>query len=301
MLTAYTKIFALGQSYISHIFDDEVEITEKIDGSQIVFGLVQGELHIRSKGGYIHDYLTRKENDLFYPAIQHIISIKGSLADGYIYYGETLKKPKHNVLAYDSVPKGHIALYGAQDDRGYFLEYSVLEKEAKELRIDIVPILYKGKATPEMILNMMDRVSILGGQKIEGVVVKNYNKPTVIGGHVSPITVGKYVSEAFKEVHSSSWKEEHTGKGKWDLYKQNFRTPARWNKAIQHLTEKGELTSSPKDIGYLIKEVKEDISQEEKENIKDFLWKEFGDEVLRESVKGLPEWYKEKLLKEGAT
>lgn len=294
MLTAYTKIFALGQSYISHIFDDEVEITEKIDGSQIAFGIIQGELHIRSKGAYIHDYLTRKENDLFYPAIQSILKARTYLVEGWTYYGETLKKPKHNVLAYSTVPKGNIALYGIKFSDGSFA-YN-LDFFAKLLSMDTVPVLYQGRATPDKVLELMDTVSILGGQKIEGVVVKNYNKPVVIGGHVSSITVGKYVSEAFKEVHASSWKEENTGKGKWDLYKQNFRTPARWNKAIQHLTEKGELTSSPKDIGSLIKEVKEDISQEEKENIKEFLWKEFGDEVLRESVKGLPEWYKDKLL-----
>ena len=53
-ISAYPKIFAIGTDYICDIFKDVVEITEKIDGSQFVFGKVSGELHIRSKGAVIH-------------------------------------------------------------------------------------------------------------------------------------------------------------------------------------------------------------------------------------------------------
>ncbi len=41
----------------------------------------------------------------------------------------------------------------------------------------------------------------------------------------------------------------------------------------------------------------QDIEEEEKETIKNFLWKEFGTEVLRTAVHGLPEFYKLHLLK----
>ena len=34
MIQAYTKIFAIGTDYIRDIFNEEVEISEKIDGSQ---------------------------------------------------------------------------------------------------------------------------------------------------------------------------------------------------------------------------------------------------------------------------
>jgi len=51
LINAFPKIFAIGTDYISNIFDDEVEITEKIDGSQFAFGKVNGELFMRIKIG----------------------------------------------------------------------------------------------------------------------------------------------------------------------------------------------------------------------------------------------------------
>ena len=38
------------------------------------------------------------------------------------------------------------------------------------------------------------------------------------------------------------------------------------------------------------------IESEEKENIKNFLWKKFGKEVLKEASRGFPEFYKNYLL-----
>ena len=47
---AFPKILHVGDKQISDLFDGEVEITEKLDGSQFGFGRVDGELVIRSKG-----------------------------------------------------------------------------------------------------------------------------------------------------------------------------------------------------------------------------------------------------------
>ena len=48
-IKSFPKIFELGTDYISLIADNEVEITEKIDGSQFVFGKIDGNLMTRSK------------------------------------------------------------------------------------------------------------------------------------------------------------------------------------------------------------------------------------------------------------
>ena len=80
------------------------------------------------------------------------------------------------------------------------------------------------------------------------------------------------------------------------MFKENYRTEARWAKAAQHLKEAGKLEGTPRDIGKLIVEVKRDIEEEEMEAIKDFLFKQFGEELLRRSTVGLPEYYKNKLL-----
>lgn len=126
-------------------------------------------------------------------------------------------------------------------------------------------------------------------------MVKRYT-PWMFMGNI-PLTVmsGKYVSEKFKEVHVRDWKKEHTGKGKLEVAISQYKSEARWNKAIQHLRENGELAGTPADIGRLIKEVRFDITLEEKENIKEELWKIYKDDFLRNAVFGLPEWYKKKL------
>ena len=108
-----------------------------------------------------------------------------------------------------------------------------------------------------------------------------------------------YLALALK-YKCSIWSEEKLFKNqnKIEIFMESFRTEARWEKAIQHLKEKGELENQPKDIGKLFKEVQEDIEGEERENVKEFLWQEFKGALLRKSTAGLPQWYKEKLAKE---
>ena len=80
-------------------------------------------------------------------------------------------------------------------------------------------------------------------------------------------------------------------------FMNSFCTEARWQKAVNHMKEDGRLTNSPKDIGTLFKEVHLDIIEEETDNIKEFLYNHFIKDIKRRATRGLPEWYKEQLLK----
>lgn len=295
--SAFPKILHIGDKQISSLFDGEVEITEKVDGSQLGFGKENGRLFVRSKG---------KEQDLdnpdmmFEKAVEYIKSIEDRLPDNMTFYGEWLNKPKHNTLAYDRTPKNGIALFGAYNSvtREHF-SMAYIEAFAKQFEVDTVPLLYRGtEANAEGIIDMVkDQVSFLGGQKIEGVVVKRYTPWMFMGQIPQTVMSGKYVTEAFKEVHIKNWKKENTGKGKLEVAISQYKSEARWNKAIQHLRDNGELTGTPKDIGGLIKEVREDIVAEEKENIKDQLWEIYKNDFLQSATNGLPQWYKESLVK----
>lgn len=297
MIKAFPKIFAIGTDYIKDIFKDEVEITEKIDGSQFCFGKIDNEIYARSKGTQL---FFDNPDKMFATAIDFVQSIRDKIPNNTIYYCEYLKTPKHNILKYDRVPRNNLILFGVSDKTGtsFKKNYKDLVKLANDLEIEVVPLIYKGKIkSSDELLKMLETNSILGGTMIEGVVVKNYNRQFLLGGQAIPLMMGKYVSEKFKEVHRERWGKEYTSKGRWQEFKESFKTEARWEKAIQHLRDKGELENSPRDIGKLIAEIQKDIEQEEKENIKNFLWKEFGKEVLRYSTGGFPEWYKERLLK----
>jgi hypothetical protein len=294
MISAFPKIFTLGQKYITNIFDDEVEISEKIDGSQFSWGKIKGQLYCRSKGAIQELDCPDK---LFSLAVDYIKIIANKLPDDIIFYGEYLQKPHHNVLSYERTPKNNIILFGAcKMDKTFIEDY---KQYANLLDLETVPIIFKGKISNfDELKILLQTVSILGKSKVEGLVIKNYKKDLMLGGQIIPLMCGKYVSEEFKEVHKSNWSREHTGKGKWDVYKDSFQTEARWLKAIFYLRDSGKLDNSPKDIGNLMKRVNIDIEEEEKENIKDFLWKEFGREILKHSTRGLPEFYKEYLAKQ---
>lgn len=299
MISAFPKIFTIGQDYILDIFKEPVEVTEKIDGSQFDFGKVNGELCMRSKGKELFRDAPEK---MFDKAVEYVLSIGGLIPDNTIFYAEYLKTPKHNVLCYERTPKNNLILFGMSNTSATFCDVSVLSTQSERLGLECVPVLYKGMIeSMEQLSNLLETDSILGKTKVEGVVCKNYYRQFLLGGQPIPLMMGKFVSEAFKEKHKENWTSENTGKGKWQSYCESFRTEARWQKAIQHLHDNGELQNAPQDIGRLLKEIHLDIETEYKEEIKAFLWREFAPELKRKAIAGFPEWYKEQLAKQSFT
>lgn len=295
-INAYPKIFSLGQQYVKDIFNDTVEITEKVDGSQFSFGVVDGELLMKSKN---KELFASNPEKMFSKATDYVLSISERLPEGVVFYCEYLQQPRHNVLNYGSVPKNNLALFGMSyyyDFGTYCDDYEDMKKMANKLEIGIVPLLFEGKFEVKDLDTLLDRQSFLGGPKIEGIVVKNYQKPFLLGGMPMPFMAGKYVSESFKEQHGSGWAKEHKSQGRWETYKHSFTTEARWLKSIQRLRDESKLEGAPRDIGILIKEIQSDLESEYREDIKDFLWREFGAEIKRICTHGFPEFYKKYLI-----
>ena len=293
-LKSFPKTFSIGTDYVADIFKEEVEITEKVDGSQFSFGKENGEVLCRSKGQSLHDGI----DNMFKKAVDYVFSIADRIPEGMFLNCEYLMKPKHNTLCYETIPKNHLVLFGASDStEKYISNHSKLKEYAELLDIDVIPLVYSGKIeNAEELLGMLKRKSYLGGADIEGIVVKNYERKFLLGGQPMPLMAGKYVSEAFKEVHRDRWGAEEKTANKFEVFKQSFRTDARFEKAVQHLAEKGELENSPRDIGKLIKEVISDIEAEEADNIKNWLYDEYKGEIFRCASRGVSEWYKERLL-----
>lgn len=293
-MKAFPKILTLGQKYTEGIFDGYVEITEKVDGSQFGFGKINGELFIRSKGCLLD---LDNPAEMFKQGVSYIKSIEDKIPDNTLFHGEYLQTPKHNTLAYNKIPKNHICLFSVSFVDDTFISHNKIAEWANLLNIDVVPLLFSGIVSDvNQVAELIKNDSYLGGAKMEGVVVKNYDKSVIIGGMIIPIMSAKYVSEDFKEVHQTNWKTENTKSGKIDLYKLQFKSEARFEKAMQFLRDSNQLELEPKDIPKLIERVNRDILEEEKENIKDFLWSIYGKEILATATRGLPEWYKNKLL-----
>ena len=143
MVGAFPKISALGTKYVQDIFLDEVELTEKLDGSQLGFGKVNGELIIRSKGTIINQ---DSPDNLFKEGVATVQSIADRIPDNMFFYGEYFKKPRHNKVCYDRIPKHHIALFGAVELPDRFIDDHVILTEcADKLDVEVVPLLFRGK------------------------------------------------------------------------------------------------------------------------------------------------------------
>ena len=291
---AFPKVFAIGKDEIKDLFVGPVEVTEKVDGSQFAFGRIDGETVMRSKGQKLYPESAEKQ---FQPAVEYAATIAPTLPDNTVLYCEYLQTPRHNVLKYDRVPKNNLVCFGVLADGHYLDLHSDIHAVADGAGVETVALLHVGEIrSAEELRALLERESVLGGTTVEGVVVKNYAQRFLLGGIAIPLMAGKFVSEKFKETHKAGWDKEHTARGKWDAFMDGFRTEARWQKAVQHLRDAGELENDPRDIGKLLKAVHLDIEEEDKEQIKEFLWKEFGAALKRRATGGLPEWYKGQLL-----
>ena len=109
--------------------------------------------------------------------------------------------------------------------------------------------------------------------------------------------MGKYVSEAFKEIHGGEWRKNNPTQNEIvEKVALQYKTPARWHKSVQHLREAGQLEDSPRDIGKLMKEVNIDVLKECETEIKEELFKQAWPKIARIITAGLPEWWKQELL-----
>lgn len=291
-IPSYPSIYAIGHKAATALFDGPVVVEEKIDGSQFSFGITpDGEPFARSKG---KDLVLDAPEQMFARAVETVRELAPTLTPGYWYRGEYLQKPKHNTIAYARVPERHIILFDVTTGAESWLSPEAKRAEAERIGLECVPLLYDGTIVMhDELLALMREESVLGGATPEGLVVKNYAR----FGPDKKTLMGKYVTEAFKEVHGKEWKKSNPGRGDvvQDLIAR-YKTDARWAKAVQHLREAGAIEGSPRDIGALIKEVSRDVEIECADEIRDALYRWAWPQIARAVTGGLPQWYKERLL-----
>jgi ATP-dependent RNA circularization protein (DNA/RNA ligase family) len=289
-LKSYAKVYQLGHRETLGMFGEPVLVEEKIDGSQFSFGVdVNGNIQCRSRGQSQYP----NGDKMFDLAVEQVRAMIFDMKCGWTYRGEYMSKPKHNTLCYDRIPANHIMIFDIDRGDNDYLTYEEKKAEAERLGFEVVPLIFEGTFdTKQDMLKLLDRQSVLGGTKIEGMVFKQYNMLDCSGN----VVMAKYVSEAFKEKHVKDWKGRNPGqKDVLETIIESLRQPARWQKALQHLKERGGHTGEPKDIGPLVAEVQADTFEEELEWIAQRLLKWAVPHIKRGIVRGLPEWYKELL------
>lgn len=280
----YPKIVQVGHREFALPTAATVDIEEKVDGSQISFGVRGREAFVHSKSAVVD----LAKPGMFAKAAEWVIQACDAelLRDGYTYSGEYLQKPRHNALAYDRVPDKHIVLFDVKHPNGDFLDFDTKAAEAACIGLEIVPLLYCGPWKPGILEGLLEIKSMLGGQKIEGVVIKPHDR----------LVIGKYVSPQFKELHTG---KKHTPRAPReaivDSLVNELATAARWQKAVIHLKERDQLTDTKRDIGPLLKEAGKDMHDECKEHVKDRLFAWAWPQISKAALRQLPTWYEEQL------
>lgn len=292
---SYPSIFALGHKATQPLMAyPDLVVEEKIDGSQFSFGIFSGELRMKSKNATI---VPGYAPGLFSVAAATVEALaqRGLLTDGWTYRSEAINKPKHNALTYNRIPTGGLIIYDINTSHSEFLDPESKKAEADRLGLETVPVLHRGTLNLELFKALLETESCLGGPKIEGVVVKPAGYD--LFGLDKKVLLGKFVSEAFKEIHAKEWGAANTkGKNVVTLIAEQLRVPARWQKAVQRMAEEGILESQPRDIGTLLRYVAEDLDKEVQDDVKDALFRHFWRDIKRSSMWGIAEWYKGSLL-----
>ena len=129
---------------------------------------------------------------------------------------------------------------------------------------------------------------------MERLVIKNYQQIIELNGQIRHMTT-KFVRDEFREKHKSL---NPSRRQTIDDLVLSLRSEKRWEKAIQHLRDDGTLVNDVKDIGGIIKEVHRDLMEEEGEALKERIWDKYRKHVMSTAVRGLPDYYKDKLMEE---
>lgn len=280
MIESFASPEQLGTRNVRDILTGPVIVQEKIDGSQFSFALgTDGEVECRSKGQMIEG-----NGAQFSLAVATVKALKSELIAGWVYRGEAVTKPRHNVLCYDRIPKGGVILFGVERFTGPMLGAD-LTLEAARLGLESVPILFEGMTDIIALKALLETKSVLGGCTIEGVVIKR------------GAMAAKLVSDAFKETAGTLPKIPSAQKADIvEVLTTRYRCIPRWQKAVQHLRDDGKLTGTPRDIGPLVTEMTADVEKECADEIKQYLYDHFMPQIKRGLPDGLALWYKEQLL-----
>jgi len=303
----YVKIVHIDQAINLIESGHDIYIQEKVDGSQFRIEITAdtytvGSHNVDSPNGN----LGKMYNAAIIGAKDLIDGIQGFLRDQkdmrVNIFAEALAKPKQNTLVYSRVPKNNFVIFDIMLD-GKYLE----TPEAKAF-LDLVNVSDKYEFVPTLAIvqhvdiNEMDNLikttmSFLGGEFIEGVVLKNYHvyheEPYMFG---QPLFV-KYVRADFRERNRDNWAKENPN-SIYTALNNVLSKKAIWDKALLHAKEDSKLTNRMQDMSFLSKDVAEDFFLENEDIVKETLFRFYKKDMARWILQGLAEYYKQKIAEE---
>ena len=288
-MESYPSIMGLHHKYVKDILTQPVVIQEKVDGSQFSFVREDpASVVCHSRKTLLHPSQGTGGN--FGLAVETVGTLGPLLREGWVYRAEAITRPKHNVLKYDRIPRGGLILFDVVTADGNYLEPEALAGEAKRLDLEVVPEYYFAlwNAPKENLAQYLEKDSILGGCKIEGIVIKSWVLKAPDG---NPL-MAKLVRDDFKEAHKREFK---VGPDIIQQIVEALLVERRWEKAVERLRDADALVNAPQDIGPLLREIHQDVLKEETEWMAKKLLEGAWKQIAKGITTGFPEWYKERI------
>eukprot|EP01090_Pellita_catalonica_P020012 TRINITY_DN696_c0_g1_i1.p2 TRINITY_DN696_c0_g1~~TRINITY_DN696_c0_g1_i1.p2 ORF type:complete len:337 (-),score=60.06 TRINITY_DN696_c0_g1_i1:2034-3044(-) len=303
------------------LFEGNWIVEEKIDGSQLSFAWDSAAQTVLFRNKNSASFLSGEApylNKTFGKTMASLLPIGSLLNSDYVYHGEAMRSSRHNRLLYQRAPRRYFILFDIKDKQtGHYLSYEEKCKEAKRLDLEIPSLYLEGAgidSAERAIAKIMamiekgDLESALGGNP-EGIVIKNY---TNVKNETGRPPMLKSVRTEFKEAVARKFTSAEkrfkitpsTTVAELCQYMGGcYNTEARWQKAVQHLDETGQLHATEgemkafgKDVKLLVQELDRDLFKEYEEEIKVDLLSELFPRIAAEGRKGFTAFYRQLCL-----
>ena len=150
---------------LSGLLDTYIVITEKLDGENT--GMEKGGVYARSHAEYTKSPWSREVRQL------HTVKVGPYLSDDVMLFGENMEGI--HSIEYPGLDS-YFYLFGKREN-GMWASWDEVEEYSYVLDIPTVPVLFKGKVSTEkelreLVEELVEDGSSLGGETIEGVVVR---------------------------------------------------------------------------------------------------------------------------------
>lgn len=263
------------------LFHDNLVITEKLHGTNIRFGKVDGNLYIGSRkqiiydGEYYQDFDSYKFYNWFWENIDY-----ENLPDNHLFFGEFIGENIQKGVNY--LPKGKefvgfdIKLLG--DNGDFFMDFNDMKLMMESNGIKVVPeVSVRGKYVIEDLDSIVDGYSEFANMNsqesiMEGIVIRPEKETRDRRGDR---LLAKYKNDKFSEKQKAPKNKSKKNNYYFDLGKQ-YSTEGRIENSIDKLRQQTSEELEEKHIPDLIKIFKSDVEEdadfipEEKDNKKQF-------------------------------
>lgn len=269
----FTDVVRLGHKSTAEVLNvgDRIIIQEKLDGANASFSLEGGELHSFSRRLKLDESNTL--GGFYQFVLDKFETAKELLNENYIYFGEWLNPHK---VKYEGYQK-QFFLFDIWDKvNQQYLDFDVVETEAKKLGLNLIPIFFKGTYESYQQLEQYIGKTMLNGklgdkELGEGIVVKNVDYRDRFGNQMFV----KLVVDDFREVQKQKKPKDHTAfkNAPEFLLAESLVTKARVEKIIFKLRDEGLIGDEieQKEVGVIFKECNvrtyEDLIKEESDSI----------------------------------